>query len=276
MLGIERDPLKLGQNRFARWFRRAAPKTDFVLFVNSASIATDATLDIIHGQGAATGVWLLDEVETLPVSRLDYRAFGYHASFSAHQASQLASGWGCDVSYVPQGYAPIGFVSRAASSGPLLLGAPYPSRRMAAEALVNAGFCVDLVGHTWGEYMDASPCVRLFDDVTLSESLALSSGGRICVNGHRTCVAGVSPRVFEIAAAGGVLVDDNPKSADFFEPGVEMITWREADEIPDWVSKLHREPELAIRLSKNAARRVVSEHIIDYRFASLLRSWGYK
>ncbi len=62
-------------------------------------------------------------------------------------------------------------------------------------------------------------------DVPLPKSLALSANGCICVNAHRSVHTGVSPRVFEIGGAGGLIVTDNMYAEEFFDLGSEALHW---------------------------------------------------
>jgi len=226
LLGVEREYSWSDQQRFLAWFRRTRPRVDLVLFANSDRLTTDETLQEMTDAGIPTGIWLLDDVELPVTAGVDFRLFAYHATFSAVQAPRLSEVWGREFLYVPQGFAPIPFQAATASwNSGLVLGNAYPSRRAAAEALLQAGYAVDVVGRTWPHHVTSSNALTIHKDVTLAQSLTMSSNSRICANGHRSTDAGVGPRVFEIAAAAGVLIDDNPRSPDFFEPDREMLTW---------------------------------------------------
>lgn len=275
LFGIERDYSWSEQQRFLAWYRRTRPVVDFALFVNSDRLLTDDILREIADAGIPSGIWLLDDIPDLADRRLDFGLFSRHASFSEVQAPILSSVWGRDFVYVPQGFAPIPFSAAAMpSESALVLGNAYPSRRTAADALNKAGYRVDVVGRTWRTHLTPSSDIRIHKDVTLAQSLAMSSGARLCGNGHRDRDAGVGPRVFEIAAAGGVLIDDNPRSPDFFEPGKEMLTWTRGDDVVEHALRLRREPALAARVATAAQRRVHAEHSIQRRFADLLSAWG--
>lgn len=275
-LGSQRDYLWSEQERFHGWLRRSRPAVDLALFANADRLANDDILHDLASRRIATAVWLLDEVGTLPTSRLDFRSFDYHATFSAPQAPILAARWGRPVDFVAQGFAPIEFSPRREPwASALVLGAPYPSRRAAVHALADASFLVTATGRAWAQHLESSAFIHVNGDVPLKESVAISSNARMCVNGHRDRQAGLSPRVFEIAAAGGVLVDDNPRSPEFFEPGVEMLMWSKPEEVAEHARRVQKDATAAASMGQRARRRVVAEHSIDKRFVQLLNGWGF-
>lgn len=258
-----------------KWIGRQKDSFDLGLFVNSHSIVNDEILDAVREKCRMVGLWMLDEIETLPTSGLSFGAFDCVATFNARQVAALGRLVGSDVAYVPQGYAPIR-VSESPnwSDCPLILGAAYPSRRGAASALGKAGLSVELVGRTWPQWTEPSSNVRLRGDVSLPESVAISARGRICVNGHRSGNSGVSPRVFEIGGAGGLIVTDNERASDFFEPGEEMLLWSDAEELVAHVCRSIHEPERAKAIAKKGHARVIAEHSLDRRFGDLFKAWG--
>ena len=274
-VGARRDYLWSEQARFHAWLRRTEPAVDLALFANADRLANDEILHDLASRRIPSAVWLLDDVGTLSTSRLDFRSFDFHATFSGAQRPVLEAQFGRPVHYVAQGFAPIVFHPRRQPwVSALVLGAPYPSRRAAVQTLEDAEFPVEVAGRAWSRHLSASGLVHLHGDVSLEDSVGMSSNARLCVNGHRDREAGVSPRVFEIAAAGGVLVDDNPRTPEFFEPGAEMLSWSEPSEITESAQRLRRDRSAAAAMGQRARRRVLAEHTIDKRFVQLLNGWG--
>lgn len=275
-LGIERDYLWSEQSRLRSFLRWNKARYDLVLFANSSQLADDAMLAEVSERGMRSALWMLDDVDTVKTSGLDLRSFEYLASFNGIECAELNRMWGRQVLFVPQGFASIPFVpSGEVTSRILLIGAPYPSRRAAVRSLLSAGLDVDLVGSTWSSYEREDRHLRMSADVSLSDSLSMSAGGRTCVNGHRSPTTGVSPRVFEIGGAGGLIVSDNVNAPEFFEPGVEMLHWSEPDQAADHALRARQDARFAASIALRGHRRTLAEHTLDKRFAALLAGWGF-
>jgi spore maturation protein CgeB len=275
IVGAQRNYLHSEQARFRAFVSRSRSRHDLVLFANADRLATDAIVSDLASRGGVVGLWLLDDVGTIATSDLDFRSFDRLASFNESQAAELSSELGRKIDFVPQGFAPITPDPRAPwSPWPLIVGAPYPSRREAALSILGAGVPIEVVGRRWPKWVEAADDLRITGDVTLERSVAMSGGGRICVNGHRSPDTGVSPRVFEVGGAGGVIVTDNVQAPRFFEPNVEMLSWSEPAEAADHVQRIIREPRRGAALARRAQARVSAEHTIAHRFRSLLGGWG--
>lgn len=275
LLGAKRNYLWSEQDGFSQWLRKSKTSFDLALFVNSDRLANDKTLAALSERGIASGIWLLDDIGTLPRYALDLRSFDFLASFNPVEARTQSESLGRVCDYVPQGFAPVPEVSVPWSERPLIVGAPYPSRRLAAETLTTASIPVDLVGRMWPQWIEPSENARLFGDVSLAESVWMSAAGRICINGHRNPNTGVSPRVFEIGGAGGLIVTDNQRACDFLEPNREMLAWSNQDDLLEHVQRARREPAFARRIAAAGHKRVMAEHTIERRFQTLLAGWGF-
>ncbi|MEI5583930.1 MULTISPECIES: glycosyltransferase family protein [unclassified Agromyces] len=273
--GVQRDYLWSEQSRFRAFVRRTQETYDLALFVNADRLANDRILGELDERARASGVWLLDDFDTIPRSGLDFASFDHRATFNPIEARSLSDARGIRFDYVPQGFAPIAPAPMPSSGRPLVLGAPYPSRREAVHALVGAGIAVDVVGKLWPQWVTPSAQIGHEGDVSLERSVSMSGAARICVNGHRSPETGVSPRVFEIGGAGGVVATDGMHAPEFFEPDTEMIHWSHPDELVEPVMRLLREPALAAAMAERSQRRTLSEHTMKHRFSQLLASWGY-
>ena len=276
VFGRERSYLWSEQSRFGAYVRRRQDRFDLVLFVNAHSLATDEVLAHIGDQGTHSGLWLLDEVDTLATDGLSFSSFDRIATFSPSDVDTLTRSTGHECAVIPQGFVPIDWSPRSQAGGALLLGAPYPRRRAAAESLIAAGCEVELVGRTWRDFdfaKDGSALVRRSGDVSLADSIAMSANARACVHAHRRADAGLSPRIFEIGGAGGLIITDNVHSPAHFEPGVEMLHWSEPDEAAEHVLRARRDPAAIRKIADAGRRRVHAEHGLDRRFAAMLTAW---
>lgn len=274
LVGANRSYAWAEQARLRAFLRRKGERFDLCLFVNAHPLVTDDLLVELRSRGSVSGLWLLDDHEDR--DDLSPGSFDHLASFSQRDAIRLKRDTGRSCDYVPQGFAPVPFrPPREPHSVPLILGSPSGGRQEVAAAMVRAGIPVHLVGRTWGDFYRPSRAVRMTGDVSLPRSLTLSAGARVNLTSHRDPTTGVSPRVFEIAAAGGVLLTDNAAALDFYENGAEALHFSDPAQAVHHVRRLLRSPRWAERIARQGRRRTMAEHTLDKRFAALLSAWGW-
>lgn len=86
---------------------------------------------------------------------------------------------------------------------------------------------------------------------------------------------GLNQRSFEPLACGAVVLNDDLADVPLcFEPGREMLVYRDADELNAWVARLRQEPELARRIAAAGRQRVLAEHTWAHRVAFILNDLG--
>ena len=82
---------------------------------------------------------------------------------------------------------------------------------------------------------------------------------------------GLNQRSFEPPACGAVVLNDDlvdlPRC---FEPGREILVYRNADELNALIARLRREPEFANRVAAAGRRRVLAEHTYTHRITTIL------
>ena len=86
---------------------------------------------------------------------------------------------------------------------------------------------------------------------------------------------GLNQRSFEPPACGAVVLNDDlvdlPRC---FEPGREILVYRNADELNALIARLRREPEFASRVAAAGRRRVLAEHTYAHRITTILNDLG--
>ncbi len=86
---------------------------------------------------------------------------------------------------------------------------------------------------------------------------------------------GLNQRSFEPPACGAVVLNDDlvdlPRC---FEPGREILVYRNADELNALIARLRREPEFANRVAAAGRRRVLAEHTYTHRITTILNDLG--
>ena len=81
----------------------------------------------------------------------------------------------------------------------------------------------------------------------------------------------VNQRIFDVPAAGAfVLTDWRDQTESLFEPGKELICYREPEEIPDLVRYFLAHPEERQRIARAARARVLAEHTWAHRVRRIL------
>lgn len=82
---------------------------------------------------------------------------------------------------------------------------------------------------------------------------------------------GLNQRSFESLACGAVVLNDHlvdlPRC---FEPGREILVYRNVDELNDLVARLRREPDFAARIAAAGCQRVLAEHTYAHRVIFIL------
>jgi spore maturation protein CgeB len=92
------------------------------------------------------------------------------------------------------------------------------------------------------------------------------------VRNERNVMAGLNQRHFDPYLAGTPVMADNQDDVTLcFEPGREMLVYRDVDELNDLYTRLRREPARAEAVGKSGRRRVLAEHTYGHRLAALAR-----
>lgn len=82
---------------------------------------------------------------------------------------------------------------------------------------------------------------------------------------------GLNQRSFEPLACGTVVLNDDLADLPLcFEPGREILVYRDAGELNALVARLRREPEFAVQVAAAGRRRVLAEHTYEHRVRTLL------
>jgi spore maturation protein CgeB len=90
------------------------------------------------------------------------------------------------------------------------------------------------------------------------------------VHNERNVVDGLNQRHFDpCLTATPVVTDDQADLSLCFEPGREILVYRDADELNDIYARLQHEPQHAAIIGEAGRRRVLAEHTYAQRLAAL-------
>jgi spore maturation protein CgeB len=92
------------------------------------------------------------------------------------------------------------------------------------------------------------------------------------VRNEDNVLAGLNQRHFDpYLAATPVVADDQADLARCFEPGREVLVYRDPDELNEIYHRLQREPGRAAAIGEAGRRRVLAEHTYPHRLAALTK-----
>jgi spore maturation protein CgeB len=90
------------------------------------------------------------------------------------------------------------------------------------------------------------------------------------VRNEHNVLHGLNQRSFDPYLSATPVVTDNQADLErCFDPGAEVVVWRDADELNATYDRLLRLPEAAARIGEAGRRRVLAEHGYSHRLASL-------
>jgi spore maturation protein CgeB len=120
--------------------------------------------------------------------------------------------------------------------------------------------------------MDLLPGCHMRRYVHGDEKVRAALGARICLNTlHFGEVNALNCRAFELAGCGGLqMVTHVPVLAEHFEPGVEVVPFRNADELVEKADHYLRNPAEAAVIAQRGRLRAHRDHTYEHRMQELL------
>lgn len=176
--------------------------------------------------------------------------------------------------FLPHGVDP----SRNAPSLPrsdriVFVGAATPGRLAVVRA---AGGGLSLFGPGWESVRGGPHRVRS-GRIAHRRVLGLYARHLAALNmrNERNVLGGLNQRSFDpYLSRTPVLSDDQPDLAECFEPGREVLVWRDAAELDILHRRLLRDPAEALRIGEAGHLRLMGEHTFAHRLAAILAALG--
>ncbi|MGH6993109.1 MAG: CgeB family protein [Caulobacteraceae bacterium] len=162
-----------------------------------------------------------------------------------------------------------------APSGPrgeeiVFIANPTPRRRAILKGLSQS---ISLYGPSWRPGTEGEAHLIFPRRIAPREVTAIYARcvAALNIRNEGNLLDGLNQRNFEPCLAGAaVLSDDQPDLARCFEPGREVLIWRDGGELDALCRKLRREPDLAERVGDAGRRRVLADHGYDKRLEAIL------
>jgi len=197
-----------------------------------------------------------------------YDGLGY--ADSALLAAHQAFGFPGAAIYLPHAANPAGDWSHAGARvhRMVFVGNPTPHRRAVTSAMTSP---ITLHGPGWttaeGAHHEIHPR-RL-----APRALRQVYGGHLAalnIRNERNVLAGLNQRNFDPLLAGAALItDDQPDLERCFDPGLEVLVWRDVDELNAHHAQVLAAPDEAAALAARGRRRVLAEHTYGARLKTL-------
>jgi spore maturation protein CgeB len=226
-------------------------------------------------------VWLYDEVRRTRWTPEALMRTGPVATYSALDDAAFR-GRGIDSRYVPLAFdhrlqAPVRVVHNREVT---FVGARYPAREAVLGHLHDAGVPVRAYGRDWsGHPVDrlrtwrlTAPTVPAERDVTRVTAYDVMAGSAATLNLHGD-QDGFTMRTFEASGVGGLQIIDRADLGGLYEPGVELVTWTELDELVELCRRADADPAWNAAIRAAGRARTLAEHTFDHRVAALEDAW---
>jgi spore maturation protein CgeB len=247
---------------------RQAP--DLILAVGAFHVPEpilEAIADL-HGRPPLIG-WVGDRFdESARALAGHYDGVGY--ADSALLARHVTSGFPGAAIYLPHAANPAGDwpMSENRRTRMVFVGNPTPHRRAIAASLTSP---ITLHGPGWtaaeGPHHQRHPR-RL-----APHALRGVYGGHMAalnIRNEHNVLAGLNQRNFDPLLAGAALITDGqPDLERCFDPGAEVLVWRDLDELNAQYARLLADPDEAAALAARGRRRVLAEHTYGARLKTL-------
>lgn len=236
--------------------------------------------DAIRAVGATSAVWIYDELGNTRFTPELIRKFGGVASYSKRDTAALTAA-GIECLHVADAFDPeLRFTPRQTNSI-VHIGALYPAREAALVALARAAVPVRTYGREWSRHpIDLArtwggkrPPIPSGREMSRSRALGLMAGAPAALNIHGTH-DGFNMRTFEIGGAGGVQIIDRCDVGDIYEPGQEILSYSEFDELIELSNRAIADDRWGDSIRQAAMRRTMAEHTFLHRARQLEALWA--
>ena len=279
LVGLQGETGRVGRRRTDEAVQALRASRPDVVLAIKADVLDAGFWQEVRRAGSLSHLWLYDELRRTALDPQVLGAVDVITSYSALDTEDLV-GRGLPATHVANGYDASLPVLPRPSGDVLFVGARYPNREALLVALHDRGLPVRAVGRDWSHHpLDRlrtwdvrRPRVPASRDVDRATSYGLMAGAAANLNLHHD-QDGFTMRTFEIPGTGGVQLVDREDVALHYEPGREVLVYRDADEAADLAGRALREPAWARRVAEAGRRRTLAEHTLDHRVRDLEALW---
>ena len=259
--------------------RAASP--DVVVVVKGDTLL-DPFWDLLDERGLPRVTWLYDEVRRTRWDLERLARTGPVATYSTLDDAGFRDA-GIDSRWLPLAFDHrlVETDARTRNDEVVFVGARYETRERILTMLSAADVPVRAFGRDWSTH----PVDRLRTwqwrrpDVPSGRELSRADAYRemaaaiatLNIHGDQD---GLTMRTFEAAGVGGLQLMDRSDLGGLYEPGVELLTWADDEELVDLCTRAAHDTKWADGIRRAGRRRTLAEHTFDHRVAVLEAAWG--
>jgi spore maturation protein CgeB len=274
----------VGRSRFGRWATRnarealRAARPDVVVAVRADDISVEFW-DDVDELGAMPILWIYDELSRMNYRPADFTRFASVFSYSRADVDHLRN-LGAVATYLPDAFDPdIPYHARQ-SEEVVFVGARYGRREPLLVHLHEAGVPVRAYGRQWSRHpydrlrtwQWDRPGIPTHRDVPKSVAFGLLAGSAAALNVHEG-QDGFTMRTFEAPGVGALQLIDRQDVAEFYDPGLEVLSFESADELVELCRRSLADPRWREAVGAAGRRRTLAEHTFERRLERLVELW---
>jgi spore maturation protein CgeB len=264
-----------------RWYHHRLVRTALArecdaVITTEGNLSPDAVAELRRNR-VPVALWYPDHVGNLGRQRM--LAAPYTALFFKEPllVRRLRDTLGLPVWYLPQAcnprrHRPVG--EPASQRAIVVVGNAYLSRALLVRRLHDAGIPLVLYGGAvprWAEEIIPAGLHAGFPVFREDKSRVFRSAAAVLNNLHPAEMHGMNLRLFEAAGAGGaVLCEQRRVLPELFEPGHEVLPFRDFAELVGWARQVLADPELTRKVGDAASRRAHEDHTYEARLPTVL------
>lgn len=256
-----------------------ATRPDAVLVVKGDALG-EAWWDAVARSGARTAVWLYDELERMRYVHATLGSVEKVYSYSPRDVRTL-QGAGITAEHLADGYDSLTAFHARPTDAVTFVGARYPSREQSLRALAARGIAVTAYGREWsrnpwdivrtGRVRAAGIPSRR--DLSRADYYGVMAGSLATLNVHGDGHDGLSMRTFEAPGVGGLQLIDRPEVEAFYEPGREVLVFRNDAELVEHVDRARRDRAWSDGVRDAGRARTLAEHTLVHRMGEVQQAW---
>lgn len=156
----------------------------------------------------------------------------------------------------------------------VVAGNMYHFRARLLERLIDDGVPVQIYGPRYPRWLSSLPLESAHTGGYVGredKARVFRAAGAVLNNLFPGEIKGVNCRLFEATGCGAALITEHRETLpELFEPGEEVITFSDYQELLDGARALLDDPSLALKLGDRAAARAARDHTYEKRLEKIL------
>jgi spore maturation protein CgeB len=269
---VKKPMTYLADRALLQWIK--GKRFDLIVIIPINMVPAEVVTEIKNETGALVIGWFTDHIQNL--AGAEFVSAPYHRIFFKDKivVDRFRSALASDrFDFLPQAFdpaihrpAPARLAPEGAVSDVATFGNSYPFRAVLMGPLLAAR---DIHTIIYGipSWM-ADPRLRAIYQKPVF-SLEKSAAMRVTKIGlntnHFAELGGVNKRSFELGAMGAFHLTDGPRAADYYEPGVECVTFRGPDDLLDKVRYYLDKPKERAEIAHRGLLRAWRDHTYQKR-----------